>query len=45
MGEKTNACRSLVGKPEGTRPLERPRSKQVDNIKMELRAVGWMSMD
>jgi hypothetical protein len=41
MGEKRNACRILVGKPEGKRPLRRPRCRLVDNIKMDLREVGW----
>jgi hypothetical protein len=36
-GEKKNAYRILVGKPEGKRPLGRPRSRWVDNIKMDLR--------
>jgi hypothetical protein len=36
MGEKMNAYRLLVGKPEGKRPLGRPRSRCVDNIKMDL---------
>jgi hypothetical protein len=36
MGGKRNAHRSLVGKPEGKRPLGRPRSRWVDNIKMDL---------
>jgi hypothetical protein len=40
-GEKTNAYRILVGKPEGRRPLGRPRRRWVDNIKMELREIGW----
>jgi hypothetical protein len=35
-GEKRNACRILVGKPEGKRPLGRPRCKWVDNINMNL---------
>jgi hypothetical protein len=35
----------LVGKPEGKRPLERPRRKWVGNIKMDLRDIGWGSMD
>jgi hypothetical protein len=43
--EKRNAYRILVGKPEGKRPLERPRSRWVDNIKMDLREVGWDGMD
>jgi hypothetical protein len=36
MGEKRNAYRLLVGKPEGKRPLGRPRRKWVDNIRMDL---------
>jgi hypothetical protein len=39
MGEKTNAYRILVGKPEGNRPLERPRCTWVDNIKMDVREI------
>jgi hypothetical protein len=35
----------LVGKPEGKRPLERPRRKWVCNIKMDLRDIGWGSID
>jgi hypothetical protein len=45
MGSKRNACRMLVGKPEGKRPLERPRHRWEDNIKMDLREVGWGVMD
>jgi hypothetical protein len=45
MGEKKNAYRILVGKPEGKRPLGRSRSRWVDNIKMELRERGWDGMD
>jgi hypothetical protein len=41
MGEKWNAYRLLVGKPEGKRPLGRPRRKWVDNIRMDLGEVGW----
>jgi hypothetical protein len=41
MGEKTVANRILVGKPEGRRPLGRPRRRWEDNIKMDLQAVGW----
>jgi hypothetical protein len=37
MGEKRNACRILVGKPEGLRPLERPRHRWLGNIKMDFR--------
>jgi hypothetical protein len=44
MGEKRNAYRILVGKPEGRRPLGRPRRRWVDNIKMDLR-VGWDGTD
>jgi hypothetical protein len=36
MGDKRNAYRILVGKPEGKRPLRRPRRRWVDNIKMDL---------
>jgi hypothetical protein len=45
MGEKRNACRISVGKPEGKRPLGRPRRRWVDNIKMDLRDIGWDGMD
>jgi hypothetical protein len=45
MGEKRNACRILVGNPEGNRPLGRPRRRWVDNIKMDLRETGWDGMD
>jgi hypothetical protein len=41
MGAKWNAYRLLMGKPEGRRPLGRPRSRWVDNIRMELVEVGW----
>jgi hypothetical protein len=40
MGEKRNAYRLFVGKPEGKRPLRRPRRRWVDNIRMDLREVG-----
>jgi hypothetical protein len=39
-GEKRNAYRILVGKPEGKRPLRRPRRRWVNNIKKDLREVG-----
>jgi hypothetical protein len=45
MGEKRNAYRILVGKPEGKRLLGRPRRRWVDNIKMVLREIGWDGMD
>jgi hypothetical protein len=41
VGEKKNAYRLLVGKPEGKRPLDRPRRRWVDNIRMDLGEVGW----
>jgi hypothetical protein len=41
MGEKRNACRLLVGKQEGNRPLGRPGRRCVDNTKMDLRGIGW----
>jgi hypothetical protein len=44
-GEKRNVCRILVGKPEGKRPLGRPRRRCVDNIKIDLRERGWDGVD
>jgi hypothetical protein len=45
IGEQRNAYRILVGKPEGKRPLGRPRYRWVDNIKMDLREIGWDGVD
>jgi hypothetical protein len=45
MGEKRNAYRLLVGKPEGKRPLGRPRRRWVDNIRMALGEMGWGDVD
>jgi 3-oxoacyl-ACP reductase-like protein len=50
MREKRDVYRVLVGKPEGRRPLGRPRRRWEDNIKMDLQEVGcgemdWMELD
>jgi hypothetical protein len=45
MGEKTNVYRLLVGKPEGKRPLGRPRRRWIDNIKMDLLLIGVSVVD
>jgi hypothetical protein len=44
MGETRNAYRILMGKPEGKRPQGRPRRRWVDNIRMDLREIGWDGM-
>jgi len=48
MGEGKGVHRVLVGKPEGKKPLGRPRRRLKDNIKMDLREVGgngdWMEL-
>jgi len=49
MGERRGVYRVLVGKPEGKRPLGRPRRRWEDNIKMDLQEVGgvcgdWMDL-
>jgi hypothetical protein len=50
MGEKRNVYRLLVGKPEGKRPLGKPRCRWINNIKMDLleiglRVVDWIGLD
>jgi hypothetical protein len=45
MGEKRNAYRILVGKPEGRRALGRPRRRWEDNVRMDLREIGCGGMD
>jgi hypothetical protein len=45
MGERRNAYGISVGKPDGKRPLGRPRRRWLDNIKMDLRDVGWDDRD
>jgi hypothetical protein len=45
MGETRKAYRILVGKSEGKRSLGRPRRRWVDNIKMDLRDIGWNGVD
>jgi hypothetical protein len=44
-GEKRNAYRIWLGKPDGKRPLRRRRRRWVDNIKMDPREIGWDGMD
>jgi hypothetical protein len=44
-GEKRNTYMILLGKPEGKRPLGRPRRRWVGNIKIDLRKRGWGGMD
>jgi hypothetical protein len=44
-GEKRNAYRLLVGKPERKKPLGRPRRRWVDNIRMYLGEMGWGDVD
>jgi hypothetical protein len=41
VGEGRNVYRTLVGKPVGKRPFERPRRRREDGIKMDLREIGW----
>jgi hypothetical protein len=44
-GTKWNTYGKLVGKPVGERPLRRPKRRWVDNIKIDLREMGWGAMD
>jgi hypothetical protein len=41
IGEERNVYRVLMGKPEGKRPLGRPRRRWEDGIRMDLREIGW----
>ena len=45
MGEERGVYRVLVGKPEGKRPLRRPRRRWVGNIRTDLQEVGYGGMD
>jgi hypothetical protein len=45
MGEKRNVYRLLVGKPEGKRPLGRPRRRWIGNIKMDILEIGLSVVD
>jgi hypothetical protein len=45
MGEETKVYKILVGKPEGKRPLGRPRRRWEDGIRMDLKEIGWGSVD
>jgi hypothetical protein len=45
MGEKRNVYSLLIGKPEGKRPLGRPRCRWVVDMKMDLVEIGWGGVD
>jgi hypothetical protein len=45
VGERRNVYRVLVGRPEGKRPLGRPRRRRESNIKIELKARRWQGVD
>jgi hypothetical protein len=45
MRATRNVYGMLVGKPDGKRPLGRPKRTSVDNINMDLREIGWDGMD
>jgi hypothetical protein len=44
MGEESNEYKVLMGKPEGKRPIERPRRRWEVGIRMDLRETGWRSV-
>jgi hypothetical protein len=45
MGEMTNAYKMVVGKPEGKRPLRRSRCRWEDNIRIDLKEIGWENVN
>jgi hypothetical protein len=45
MGEERNVYKVLMGKPEGKTPLVRPRHRWEDGIRMDLREIGWGSVE
>jgi len=45
MGEGKGICRVLVGKPEGKRPLRKPRHRGEDNFKADLKEISWKGVD
>jgi hypothetical protein len=45
MGEERNVCKVLMGKPEGKRPLGRQRHRWENGIRMDLREIGWGSVE
>jgi hypothetical protein len=45
MRQERNVNKVLMGKPEGKRPLRRPRRRWEDGIRMDLREIGWGSVD
>jgi hypothetical protein len=45
MGEKRNGYMLMVGKPEGKRPLGRPRRRWVNNMNMDLIEISWGGVD
>jgi hypothetical protein len=45
MGEEKNVYEVFMGKPEGKSPLERPRTRWEDGIRMDLREFGWWSVE